>query len=434
MPFTKTKYFVLTIGCQMNTYDSSLYEKILQQYGFTPVSRMQNADLVIINTCAVRDRSVQKAASAIGRVCQWKRSKDQVLLCVVGCASDLLSKLSHHNEIDYIHGALNSTLVDPSFSDFLESHNFHTTQPPQEKLPLANQQPLSTYIPIIFGCDSFCTYCIVPYVRGREKSRPVQDIVDDIQVSQQQGSKEIILLGQNVNCYGKDFTPSISFSSLLETVASMENIQRLDFLTSHPREFDKSVLDVVQNHASIVKRFHFPVQHGDYEILRRMRRGYTAEEYIEKISWIRSYFPYASITTDIIVGFPGETEEAFQNTLSLLKKVQFDTVFGAVYSPRPKTKAATYDHQIPLSIGKKRLNLLLETQKEITKKNLQRFLHQTKRVFVLNATAEKAIGKTWEDRLVQFTFPQECSLYAGDIVQVHIDCVQDFTLKGCMVV
>jgi tRNA-2-methylthio-N6-dimethylallyladenosine synthase len=417
----------------MNSYDSNLYEKVLQQYGFTPVSRMQNADLVIINTCAVRDRSVQKAASAIGRVCHWKRSNAHLLLCVVGCASDLLSQLSHHNEIDYIHGALNATMVDPSFTTFLENHGFHSTHSFQEKHITTCQKSLSTYIPIIFGCDSFCTYCIVPHVRGREKSRPVQDILDDIHLSLQQGAKEIILLGQNVNCYGKDFHPSISFSDLLETVASMESIQRLDFLTSHPREFDKSVLDVVRHHESIVKRFHFPVQHGDNEILRRMKRGYTAEEYIEKISWIRSYFPFASITTDIIVGFPGETEEAFQNTLSLLQKVQFDTVFGAVYSPRPNTKAAIFDDQVPFSIGKRRLNVLLETQKEITKKNLQRFLHQTNKVFVLHAYEEKIIGKSWEDRLIQFTYPKKYSLHPGDIVQVHIDCVQDFTLKGQIV-
>ncbi|MDD4028331.1 MAG: tRNA (N6-isopentenyl adenosine(37)-C2)-methylthiotransferase MiaB [Caldisericia bacterium] len=433
MPFTKTKYFIQTIGCQMNSYDSSLYEDILQQHGMIPASTSQEADFIIINTCAVRDKSVQKAASAIGRIHHRKVKKPSILLCVVGCASDLLAKLSHHNAIDYLHGALNSTQVDSDFLLFLKEQGFSSDSTPSFTPTQTHPKELSKYIPIIFGCDSFCTYCIVPYVRGREKSRPVNAILRDVEQSLQEGVKEIILLGQNVNCYGKDLHPSILFSELLDQVSSNPDIQRLDFLTSHPREFNKDLLEIVRRHNTIVKRFHFPVQHGDNEILKKMKRGYTAEEYLEKISWIRSYFPHASITTDVIVGFPGETTLAFDNTLALMEQVRFDSVFGAVYSPRPGTKAATFDNHVSPMISKDRLNILLTTQKRIAKTNLQRFLHQTCKVFVLHTSGQKGIGKTWEDRLIQFPLPSTSIPQPGDIVHVSVDCVQNFTLQGQLV-
>jgi tRNA-2-methylthio-N6-dimethylallyladenosine synthase len=433
MPFTKTKYFIQTIGCQMNSYDSTVYEETLLQHGMIPSPTSQDANFIIINTCAVRDKSVQKAASAIGRIHLRKHKKESLFLCVVGCASDLLSTNSHRNSIDYLHGALNSTHVDASFLSFLKDRGFTSNDSPQDVPIETHPGNLSKYIPIIFGCNSFCTYCIVPYVRGREKSRSVKTILEDVKKSLQNGIREIVLLGQNVNCYGLDLQPPIPFSELLDQVASIPGIRRLDFLTSHPREFQKDLLEVISKHDTIVKRFHFPVQHGDNDILKKMKRGYTAQEYLEKISWIRSYFPHASITTDVIVGFPGETIRAFDNTLSLLEQVRFDSVFGAVYSPRPGTKAATYPNQLSPLISKDRLNTLLVKQKEITKTNLHRFLHQTCKVFVLHIFGQKGIGKTWEDRLIHFSVPSETSIRPGDIIHVIVDCVHDFPLKGQIV-
>jgi tRNA-2-methylthio-N6-dimethylallyladenosine synthase len=417
----------------MNSYDSTVYEETLLQHGMIPSPTSQDANFIIINTCAVRDKSVQKAASAIGRIHLRKHKKETLFLCVVGCASDLLSTNSHRNSIDYLHGALNSTHVDASFLSFLKDRGFTSNDSPQDVPIETHPGNLSKYIPIIFGCNSFCTYCIVPYVRGREKSRSVKTILEDVKKSLQNGIREIVLLGQNVNCYGLDLQPPIPFSELLDQVASIPGIRRLDFLTSHPREFQKDLLEVISKHDTIVKRFHFPVQHGDNDILKKMKRGYTAQEYLEKISWIRSYFPHASITTDVIVGFPGETIRAFDNTLSLLEQVRFDSVFGAVYSPRPGTKAATYPNQLSPLISKDRLNTLLVKQKEITKTNLHRFLHQTCKVFVLHIFGQKGIGKTWEDRLIHFSVPSETSIRPGDIIHVIVDCVHDFTLKGQIV-
>jgi tRNA-2-methylthio-N6-dimethylallyladenosine synthase len=412
----------------MNSFDSSIYTKILFNYGFEEATEISEASIVLINTCAVRDKSVQKAASYIGEARHLKQENHSLIICVLGCASELLKNSSHKKSVDFFCGALNSTEATDSFYTLLENKGFKLDPLINRSLQLTSKT--SHYIPIIFGCNSFCTYCIVPYVRGREKSRESIDIQDEIKQSISKGATEIILLGQNVNCYGKDFEEKTNFPSLLDKVAVIPGIKRLDFLTSHPREFNKDLLHVMKKHDNIVHRFHFPIQNGDNDILKRMRRGYTVEEYLEKISWIRDVFPNASITTDLIVGFPGESEEAFENTIKLIQEAKFDSIYGAVYSPRPGTKAAEFTDRVPLIIGKARLNKVLELQKSITRSNILRFKDTISMVYVIdNSNPESIVGKTWEDRLISFK-PQDKLPEIGQVVKVKIESVENFKLYG----
>ncbi|MCK5847807.1 MAG: tRNA (N6-isopentenyl adenosine(37)-C2)-methylthiotransferase MiaB [Caldisericia bacterium] len=412
----------------MNSFDSSIYLKVLTDYGFEETSEISESSIVLINTCAVRDKSVQKAASCIGEARHLKQEKPNLIICVLGCASELLKDSSHKKKVDYFCGALNSSQADSSFYKLLDDKGFKYKPVSSHSLQLTSKT--SHFIPIIFGCNSFCTYCIVPYVRGREKSRPFEDIKREIIQAVSEGATEIILLGQNVNCYGKDFLEKTDFPSLLDKIAIIPGIKRLDFLTSHPREFNKNLLQVMKNHKNIVHRFHFPIQNGDNDILKRMRRGYTVEEYLEKISWIRDIFPIASITTDIIVGFPGESEEAFQNTLELINTAKFDSIYGAVYSPRPLTKASEYADRVPLNVGKERLNKVLEIQKNITRSNILRFQNTNSSVYVIeNSNPDSITGKTWEDRLISFK-PLDELPKIGQVVEVNVEYIENFKLFG----
>ena len=344
---------------------------------------------------------------AANEVARGREGRDEQVLMDVNCrdletleicASMLILKeLKSRSYIDFVWGALNQTDTPDQFSALLEKKGFQKTYnvQPQHTVPFTKE------LPIIFGCDSFCTYCIVPYLRGREKSLPEDYLLSELEKAASAGYKEVLLLGQNVNHYGSDLDPSLTFAGLMGIMAEKHPAIRFDFLTSHPKDFDIQILQVMQNNPNIYRHFHLPAQHGDNEILQRMNRGYTRETYLALITTIRSFFPMVTLSTDLIVGFPGESEQAFEHTLDLIKTVQFDMIFAAQYSKRPGTPAEEFPDQVPETIKRERINALLETQKQISRINNRRWIGQRCKLIITGKGQDhQFFGKTEEEKTV----------------------------------
>jgi tRNA-2-methylthio-N6-dimethylallyladenosine synthase len=420
------KFHIVTIGCQMNFYDSAVYSDYLEDSGYFETLDMEKADVILINTCAVRAKSVSKAISYIGQASKYKREKPETKIGVIGCASSLeRKKLLQQFRVDFIYGALNHTQVPDSFKQLI------TQQKSVNKTGtlLASKKLVAQSVPVTFGCDSFCSYCIVPFVRGRERSIPENEILRSIDELTKKGVLEITLLGQNVNHFGLDLPGSNSFPILLSKVASHPKLKRVDFLTSHPKDFDFGILDVMKENPKIYRHFHLPIQSGDNKILGQMNRGYTVENYLKIIDQIRSSFPEVTLSTDLIVGFPGETEEAFQNTIQVVRTVKYDMVFGAVYSPRPGTKAEKLEGRIPAIETKRRLNELLAVQREIANKNNQKYIGKEKILLISEIRDDNQfVGKTIEEKPILFT--STLPLKLGDEILVKIISFEKRSLVG----
>jgi tRNA-2-methylthio-N6-dimethylallyladenosine synthase len=420
------QFHIVTIGCQMNFYDSAIYADYMLESGYIATEDMGSADIILINTCAVRQKSVSKAISYIGQASKYKREKPGTKIGVIGCASSLeQKKLIQQFHVDFVHGALNQTQVPEAFKRLVEIQKNDGTVIGK----IDQNKVVSEFVPVTFGCDSFCSYCIVPYVRGRERSIPEKEIIASIEKLIQKGAIEITLLGQNVNHYGIDLKEGETFPSLLSKVASHPLIKRVDFLTSHPKDFDFRILEVIKNSAKIYRHFHLPIQSGDDEILKQMNRGYTIENYLTIIEKIKSTLKEVTLSTDLIVGFPGETEEAFQNSLKIIQKVKFDMVFGAVYSPRPGTKAEKLTGRIPGSVTKQRLNELLAVQRTIANENNQKYIGKEKILFISEIRENNYyVGKTIEEKPILIRSNQPLSL--GDEITVKITSFEKRSLVG----
>lgn len=420
------QFHIVTIGCQMNFYDSAVYADYLIDSGYQETTSMENADIILVNTCAVRQKSVSKAISYIGQASKYKREKPGTQIGVIGCASSLeRKKLIQQFRVDFVYGALNHTEVPETFKRLIEIQT-------NKNLPIeltGQNKVVTQFVPVTFGCDSFCSYCIVPYVRGRERSIPEQDILASINNIVKKGAIEITLLGQNVNHYGLDLQDKTNFPTLLEKVASLSGVKRVDFLTSHPKDFDFRILSVMKDNPKIYRHFHLPIQSGDNQILEQMNRGYTVESYLGIIDQIRSTFEDVTLSTDLIVGFPGESPETFEHSLEIIKKVKFDMVFGAVYSPRPGTKAEKLTGRIPASETKARLNNLLAVQREIANENNLHYIGKEKILFISEIREEGYfIGKTLEEKPILIHSLQALSL--GDEIRVKIKSFEKRSLVG----
>ena len=296
---------------------------------------------------------------------------------------------------------------------------------------MVRQSPFSAWIPIMYGCNNFCTYCIVPYVRGRERSRAIENIVAEIEQAVKEGYKEFTLLGQNVNSYGKDFGEKDAFAKLLRRVNEIEGVERVRYMTSHPRDMNEEVIKAVAECEHVCENFHVPFQAGSDEILRKMNRGYTREKYLELIKMIRSYVPDAAITTDIIVGFPGETEQDFEDTLALVQEVGFDAAFTFIYSKRSGTPAAKMEGQVPLDVKKDRLNRLMEVQNLSSLHRNEEMLGKVVEVLAEGPSRNPAVwtGRTRTNKIV--LWPVEGKMYQpGDKVMVKVDTAQTWLVKG----
>lgn len=408
-------FFIKTFGCQMNFYDSSLYEDYLLKNDFKKVENIEDASILLVNTCAVREKSVSKVFSFLGQIKKLNLHKKKIMVCLLGCMSPIyVDSLKREGLIDIAIGPLNSNSVSNVFKGFIsrnESSVDHNNK--------SENNIISRSITVIYGCNYFCSYCIVPYVRGRERSVPFDEVIDKIKSYSDSGTREITLLGQNVDHYGFDLQGSVNFSKLLNEVSKIDKIEKIDFITSHPKDFDFEIINIIKESNKIYRHFHLPIQSGDDRILKLMNRNYSVNEYCELINEIRDSFPLASITTDIIVGFPSEDESSFLNTVDLVKKIKFDKIYLATYSKRPMTKASKIDSEVDPCEKKRMLNHLLSLEREISIDQSKRFIGTEEEVFITERLSKnKYLGKNLEEREVLFSSIDE--LQTGDIVKVKV--------------
>ena len=417
----------------MNVADSERMAGLLRQIGYTLTDDFDAADLILINTCCVRATAEDKVFGQIGRLKALKKQKPALILGVAGCMAqkegDNLIKRAPH--IDFVLGTGQSSEV-ARVVQSLERERQHVVDIsnvsgdiPSEVFPLRSGQ-VSTFVPIMYGCNNFCTYCIVPYVRGRERSRKPEEIFAEVKQAVAEGFKEITLLGQNVNSYSGGMT----FAELLTAVDKIAGVERLRFMTSHPKDLSDELIAAMANGKHICEHIHLPVQYGSDKILKRMNRVYTVEKYLELVKKIRAAIPNVSLTTDLIVGFPGETDEDLQETLDFLREVQFDAAFTFIYSKRSGTPAANFPAQVDDETKHRRLDLLMKVQNEISLAKNRALENSAVEILVEGAskTDEKIFtGRTRSNKLVLFTHGNE---RAGDLLKVKITQAQTWLLKG----
>ncbi len=415
--------FVKTFGCQMNVYESFKMVSILEREGFFEVSSLDDADVILINTCVVRKKAEDKAKTYIGRLKKYKdRGK---IIGVCGCMSQLFGKrlMERFPHIDFVIGTRNFSMVWEAVkranlgerSVFLDMcDDVGVVFPSHVKEKLTSPK---AFVTIMEGCNNFCSYCIVPYVRGREISRPAYDILDEIRRVCEKGVKEIILLGQNVNSYRFS---DIDFPKLLHLVEEIEEVKRIRFVTSHPKDLSDKLIDCFSSMEKLCPHLHLPIQSGSDRILKLMRRGYSVRDYVKKIEKLRKVSPSISLSTDIIVGFPTETEEDFNMSLSVIKEVQYDEIFSFCYSDRPFVKSKELYPKVPKDVAKSRLYVLQSLQKEISDR--KRRLRKGEICYVLlEGESKKGDLFTGRDPFnMVVNFDKKESLKVGDIVKVKI--------------
>lgn len=406
------KFHIKTFGCQMNVYTSSYLKSILISKGVE--SRLEDADYIIVNTCAVREKVKEKIISYLGKV--NKIRSDNAKLIIIGCLSEVEKEKIIKKFNPYLIGLFDKESDLENIGNLLEGEIIKT------KL---NQ--VSRYLPVIFGCDHFCSYCIVPFARGREKSKPFDVVLKEAYEIFNEGAKEIVLLGQNVNDYGKDLKISDGFLLLLKQVSKIP-FQRISFLTSHPKNFKLHWIDEFKDITNLLQLFHLPLQSGSNKVLELMRRGYTKETFFDIVEKIRKVFPYASITTDILVGFFGEEEKDFLETVDLVKKIEFDRAYIFIYSKRPFTKGEELINEVPHEEKIKRINYLIKIQDEITLKRYSEFIGKEVDVLIENIKDKKGIGKEKGGRVVIVEDIDEKDL--GEIIKTKIDRVNIRELFG----
>ena len=370
------KYHLITYGCQANVRDSETISAILEDMSFTKTDNMEDADIILLNTCAIRENAHNKVFGMIGRVQHLKETKPNILLAVCGCMAQEVSVVDElerkKKTVDIVFGTHNIQNLPQLISEAIDKNEqvvevFSKEGDIIENLPVKRDSMYKAFVNIMYGCDKFCTYCIVPYTRGKQRSRRKEDILKEIDDIIKLGYKEVTLLGQNVNAYGKDLEDGISFAELLELVAKT-NIPRVRFVTSHPWDFSDEMIDIIAKYDNIMPYIHLPLQSGSDKILKLMGRRYTKESYLELFNKIKSKIKNASVTTDIIVGFPGETEEQFLDTLDVVRNVGFDQIYMFIYSPREGTIGAKMEDHTPYEEKVDRLERLKALYEEMLPK------------------------------------------------------------------
>jgi tRNA-2-methylthio-N6-dimethylallyladenosine synthase len=368
-------YVIKTFGCQMNEHDSEILAGMLEAKGYRSTEDTGKADLVLLNTCCIRETAENKVFSFLGRLRRQKLFNPNMIIGVCGCMPQQEGMAARLRQqfpyVDMIFGTHNVQQL-PVFIDRILAERTPVveilTEPDSilEGLPAARKKGLRAWVTIMHGCDNYCTYCIVPYVRGKERSRQPEDIIEEMAGLAGEGFKEVVLLGQNVNSYGKDLEAPIDFAGLLEKLDAVNGIERIRYMTSHPRDFNEKLIRTIARSSKVCEHFHLPVQSGSNRILEKMHRGYTREHYLNLIEKIKGYIPSATITTDIMVGFPGEDDGDFQDTMELVKQVRFDSSYTFVYNARPGTPAAEMTEQVPEEIKKQRIQNLIKLQNVIS--------------------------------------------------------------------
>ncbi len=423
----------------MNKVDSDRVAATLNSRGYLPAEREEDADIIILNSCAVRESAERRVSGKLGNLVQLKREKPELLLGLTGCSvsPDFDATRRRFSGADLY---FQPTRID----QFLEQLNRHwpeSTDPGimgcwQEQSGNTDTRGPLAFVPISNGCDKFCTYCIVPYRRGRERSRPMYEIVDECGSLVKQGVKELTLLGQRVNAYGRDFKDGTDLADLLVLVNDIPGLVRLRFLTSYPKDMSDKLITAIAGLERVCEHIHLPVQAGNNQVLERMRRGYTREEYLELIGRIRSAAPDIAISTDIIVGFSGETEEQFEDTLSLMRDVHFSTVYSAAYSVRPGTLAARWEDDVPAEVKKDRLERLDAVQASISLAQHQAMQDRETDILVESSVSERKDVPQWRGRTSQNRLvfvPRGDEDLTGQMVRVRIDKVSPWAMQGTLV-
>ncbi|MBQ8697562.1 MAG: tRNA (N6-isopentenyl adenosine(37)-C2)-methylthiotransferase MiaB [Schwartzia sp.] len=436
MTQTTRRVKMLVYGCQMNFAEAERMMGQLREIGFERTEDTEAADLILMHTCCVRETAEDKAYGKIGEMVRLKREKPSLLFGVTGCMaqkeSDAPIRRAPH--IDFVLGTgrlgelrrvVEELLLDrvPHFVDVSEGGAL------PEKVTPARQGTVSAWVPIMYGCDNFCTYCIVPYVRGRERSRRPEDILAEMRDAAARGVREVTLLGQNVNSYGKDHKLA-DFVDLLREADKVEGIERVRFMTSHPKDLSERLVEAVRDGKHLCEHFHLPVQHGSDSILKVMNRNYTTEKYRELAQAIRREVPGASLTTDLIVGFPGETDADFEALLDFLREIRYDAAYTFLYSPRSGTPAAKMDGQVPDEVKHERLERLMALQNEISLEINERLSGTVQEVLVEGPSrTDETIwtGRTRTGKIVLWPHQGET---AGELARVKITQPQTWVLKG----
>ena len=457
-------YTILNYGCQMNESDSEHYAGQLEELGYKHTEDLFRADVIVVNTCCVRESAELRILGKIGELKNVKAHHPGQIICVAGCMAqkDGAALAKKYPQIDLLLG----TSYVNSFREILQNYLEERRKGVYTKLEVQSSEfegqrvresGFSAWIPIMYGCNNFCTYCIVPYVRGRERSRSIENILEEVRTAVANGYREITLLGQNVDSYGKDFIRNHEeeklrsvtvaagdgfaealkkepFAALLKAVDEVPGVERVHFMTSHPRDMSEEVIKTVANGTHLCGHFHVALQSGSNRILKAMNRGYTREHFMELARTIRHYIPRASITTDIIVGFPGETEEDFAETCSLVEEVGFDSAFTFIYSKRSGTPAARMDNQVPDEVKHARLQKLMDVQNRQSLCINQRLAGQTVEVMAEGPTEKHPeiwSGRTRGNKLV--LWQQDADVRPGQLVHIRIDSAQTWLVKGTRV-
>ncbi|NLV76638.1 MAG: tRNA (N6-isopentenyl adenosine(37)-C2)-methylthiotransferase MiaB [Tissierellia bacterium] len=443
MKKNKQKYYhIITYGCQMNEHDSEKISWLLEDLGYVWTDTKEDSDFIVYNTCLVRENAELKVYGQLGALKGLKRQNPDLIIALCGCMMQreeireiILSKYKH---VDIIFGTNNIHKLPQLIHRYEQTGDtivdiIEDSREIVEDINANRMYSYKAFVNIMYGCNNFCTYCIVPYTRGREKSREPKNIINEIKELTSKGYKEITLLGQNVNSYGKTLNYNYSFAKLLREINKIEGLERIRFMTSHPKDLSDELIEAMASLDKVCEHLHLPVQSGSNKILKAMNRKYTREEYLLLIDKIRKAIPNIAISTDIIVGFPGEREEDFEETLDLVKEVRYDSAFTFLYSIREGTIAANMENQVPDEIKHNRFQKLLDTLYPIFyEKNLN---YENKIVEVLVEEVSKndpnmLTGRTRTGKLIHFKGNREL---IGQLVDVRIDKIKTFTLEGYLV-
>ena len=431
------KYFLKTYGCQMNEHDSENIKAMLEYMGFIETENMEKADLILLNTCSIRENANNKVFGMLGRAKHLKEIRKDIIVGMTGCMTQeeiVANKIKKdYKWMNFVLGTHKLEQLSETVYNSLMNKELIIDAPSVEgkiveDLPVIRNSKYKAFVNIMYGCDKFCTYCIVPYTRGKQRSRDHKDILNEVKILKEQGYQEVTLLGQNVNAYGKDLKTDYTMANLLEDVAKI-GIPRIRFVTSHPWDFDDKMIDVIANYENVMPSIHLPLQSGNKDILKLMGRRYTKEEYLELFNKLKSKIKDVSITTDIIVGFPNETKEQFLDTLDVVNKCKFDLAFTFIYSKRDGTPAARMDDKIPLDEKEERLQELNNLINKYGLENNKRYENKIVKVLVegISSKDSKLMGYTETNKLVNFTGPKDI---IGKIVNVKITEAKTWSLDG----
>lgn len=429
-------YNILTYGCQMNEHDSEKISGMLESIGYVETDDEKKADLVIFNTCLIRENAELKVFGKLGEVKGLKRSNPDMIVAVCGCMmqkQEIRDKvLKKFSFVDMIFGTntiheLPVLIYNAEINKRKSVDIVDNTELIYEDMPKLRKFKHKALVNITYGCNNFCTYCVVPYVRGREKSRHPNEIIQEINTLAEDGCKEVTLLGQNVNSYGSNLENKFTFAQLLYEINKIDGIERIRFMTSHPKDLTDDLIKAIKECDKVCNHVHLPIQAGSNEVLSRMNRKYTKEHYLNLVEKLKAAVSDIAITTDIIVGFPGETEEDFEETIEVVKKVEYDSAFTFLYSVREGTKAATMDNQIPDEIKHQRFDRLLDVLYTIVLEKNQQCIDKVYTVLVESAEGDKLTGRTEHFRLVHFKGSKDL---VGEIVNVKINSVKTFHMEG----